>query len=203
MIEFCRENSFYILNGRLGDDKTLGNTTCRHVSCIDYFVCNVNMFDFCCDLSVDEFCPLLSDVNRPISLKFRIKTDINDYASQINHAPRKSKLWDSDNPENFVDNIDILKLCEFDMLISSSICEQFELDSIVEDISRLFMHSAYTAYGDTSVSYDVNCDCNKKKYSKDKPRSKPWYDNECEAARRYFTRAKNVYNRSKTQANAN
>ena len=92
MIEFCRENSFFILNGRLGDDKTLGNTTCRHVSCIDYFVCNVNMFDFCCNLSVDEFCPLLSDVHRPISLKFRIKTDINDYASQTNHAQRKSKL---------------------------------------------------------------------------------------------------------------
>ena len=87
------------------------------------------------------------------------------------------------------------------MLISSTICEQFELDSIVEDISRLFMHSAYTAYGDTSVSYDVNCDRNKKKYSKDKPRSKPWYDNECEAARQDFTRVKNVYNRSKTQAN--
>ena len=36
-------------NGRLGDDKTHGSTTCRNVSCIDYFVCNVdlNIFVFC------------------------------------------------------------------------------------------------------------------------------------------------------------
>ena len=38
MIEFCKENNFYILNGRLGYDNCVGDTTCRGISCIDYFI---------------------------------------------------------------------------------------------------------------------------------------------------------------------
>ena len=77
MVDFCRENNFYILIGGLGDDRTQGGTTCRNVSCIDYFVCNVNRFEFCCNLYVDEVFPLLSDVHSPISLKVCFKSIIN------------------------------------------------------------------------------------------------------------------------------
>ena len=94
MVDFCRENSFYILNGRLGDDRTQGGTTCRNVRCIDYFICNVNMFDFCCNLYVDEFCPLLSDIHSPISLKICFKTIINANVPKTDETVRNIKLWD-------------------------------------------------------------------------------------------------------------
>ena len=40
----------------------------KQASCVDYFVSNVHMFEYLCDKSVDEFCPLLSDVHNPIRL---------------------------------------------------------------------------------------------------------------------------------------
>ena len=161
------------------------------------------MFDFCCNLYLDEFFPLLSDVHNLFSLKICFKTIINANVPKTDETVRNIKLWDSEHPEKFVDSIDILKLCEIenslDNLVSLNICEQSDLDSIVQDISRLFRESAYTAYGEKFMP----CNINDKKQPNASGQSlgKPWYNKERETARQDFTRAKNIYERSKTQTN--
>ena len=91
---------------------------------------------------------------------------------------RNIKLWDSEHPENFVDSIDILKLGEMenslDSLISLNICEQSDLDSIVQDISQLFTESAYTAYGEKFIPCNINI--KNQPNSSGKSLGKPWYN---------------------------
>ena len=38
MIEFCENNNFLILNGRLGNDTSKLKFTCKYRSCVDYYV---------------------------------------------------------------------------------------------------------------------------------------------------------------------
>ena len=128
MIEFCKENNFYILNGRLGYDKSVGGTTCRGISCIDYFLSNVSIFNYCSNLCVEEFCPLLSDVHNPVSLKLALKENsCITPPSKENEINTKAdvKLWNNDCPEKFVDAIDIVMLCEIESKLDNLITNDF------------------------------------------------------------------------------
>ena len=42
LLNFCKHTSLYIANGRIGDDKNIGKTTCKSVSVIDYCIGNYN-----------------------------------------------------------------------------------------------------------------------------------------------------------------
>lgn len=106
-------------------------------------------------------------------------------------------MWNNDCPEKFVDAIDILKLCEIesklDHLITNDISKS-ELDLIVHDISRLFLDSAQTAFGEKFRPQP-------RKNSTTKNNSQPWYGRECKEARKEFIKAKNRYKGSKTDIN--
>jgi hypothetical protein len=36
LLIFCKGNSMFIINGRVGNDKNIGRFTCRNVSVVDY-----------------------------------------------------------------------------------------------------------------------------------------------------------------------
>ena len=86
LIEFCKANSFYILNGRLGSDKNRGATTCRSASTADYFICDTKLFPFTVNLYmyVDNYCPLLSDVHNPVILE--IDFNLSDVPTNQNNT---------------------------------------------------------------------------------------------------------------------
>ena len=200
MIQFCKENIFYILNGRLGYDKSVGGTTCRGISCIDYFLSNVSIFNYCSNFCVEEFCPLLSDVHKPVSLKLVLKENsFITSPSKENEINTKADVisWNNDCAEKFVDAIDILMLREIESKLDNLITNDFSksgLDQIVHDIPRLFLDSAQTAFGEKLIPQH-------RKYSTTKNNSQPWYGRECKDARKEFIKAKNRYRGSKTDTN--
>ena len=67
LLEFCKENNFFILNGRLTGDEN-GNFTCKGSSVVDYCICNVQFLEHFCSLNVIDFCKLFSDAHSPLSL---------------------------------------------------------------------------------------------------------------------------------------
>jgi hypothetical protein len=38
LLEFCKGNSLFIVNGRVGKDKNIGRFTCRNDSVVDYCI---------------------------------------------------------------------------------------------------------------------------------------------------------------------
>ena len=149
--EFCKANSFYMLNGRLGSDKNRGATTCRSASTVDYFICHTKLFPFTVNLYVDNYCPLLSDVHNPVILE--IDFNLSDVPTNQNNTKEgiNVKLWDETHPEYFVDNIDILKVIEVETsLISVEDTDEitsFDIDQIANQISNVFIKSSETAFG--------------------------------------------------------
>ena len=139
----CYSFSCYVLNGRLDTDKICGATTCRNASIVDYFICDTKRFPFTVYLHVDDFCPLLSDVHKPVILQ--IDFDLRD-TWVTNHDNTNNdvnaKLWDREHPEYFEDNIDIIKVSEIEtmlnMLAESEEIESSDVDHIATQISNVF-----------------------------------------------------------------
>ena len=193
LIEFCKANSFYILNGRLGSDKNRGATTCRSASTVDYFICDTKLFPFAVNLYVDTYCPLLSDVHNPVILE--IDFNLSDVSTNQNNTNEgiNIKLWDETHPEYFVDNIDILKVIEVETSLTSiedtDEITSFDIDQIANQISNVFIKSSETAFG-----YKKQPIISKKQKIGNK-NNQPWFGKQCSEARKDFLNAKHRYNK--------
>ena len=96
LLDFCKCNNLYILNGRTGRDKGLGNCTSKGVSTIDYFLCSSRVIPLINDFHVNDFSQFLSDAHCAVSLEIKLQMPyeqehVNNDSSIIS---RHTKLWD-------------------------------------------------------------------------------------------------------------
>jgi len=58
LLEICKANSLFIVNGRIGDDKIEPRKlTCKNSSVVDYCICTLSFFlQFIYNFKVLEFC---------------------------------------------------------------------------------------------------------------------------------------------------
>ena len=51
LLELCRGNNLFIVNGRIGDDYLeSGRLTCRNSSVVDYYICSPCFFEYFCNI---------------------------------------------------------------------------------------------------------------------------------------------------------
>ncbi|CAG2211337.1 unnamed protein product [Mytilus edulis] len=67
LLELCRSLELFFVNGRVGNDRDIGLTTCNN-SVIDYAIVSPNLFQSIVDFNVLIFDPILSDIHKPICL---------------------------------------------------------------------------------------------------------------------------------------
>jgi hypothetical protein len=96
LLDFCRKNNIYIVNGRVGKDKLIGECTCQDVSMIDYFLSSSKLFFHILDFEIKNFTPNLSsreyekDLNQAyVKFQSRLSAEIREASS---HNPKK--FWD-------------------------------------------------------------------------------------------------------------
>ena len=44
VLNLCKGNDLFIINGRIGNDKGIGNLTCKNSSVVDYIILSVDLF---------------------------------------------------------------------------------------------------------------------------------------------------------------
>ncbi|CAC5411896.1 unnamed protein product [Mytilus coruscus] len=66
-LEFCKNNNLFILNGRIGKDKT-GRPTSKKSSVIDYMITTAHFFKLINDFEILDFSKLFSDIHSPLSI---------------------------------------------------------------------------------------------------------------------------------------
>ena len=70
LLEFCKGNSLFIVNGRVGKDKNIGRFTCRNASVVDYCISSPYFFKSFKDFDILDSSKLYSDVHSPIEICF-------------------------------------------------------------------------------------------------------------------------------------
>jgi len=199
-IEFLQENGLFILNGRTVGD-LIGNATSNGVSTVDYFISSPNLFPLIESMCVHDFCPLLSDVHNPISLKF----DINPlYKCTCKDEPESMPtLWDKTETETFIQNVKeeeinmiYTNLCQLQDLVN---IEQSEIDQAVADLGKIYIQAAENSFKPKIKRKENTCGIHKDLNNK----LPSWYGQNCKTQRKIFHKAKSKYKASKTSDNKN
>ena len=195
LVDFCKNNNLFILNGRIGNDRDRPQLTCKNSSVVDYFISSAHIMPNILDLHVHEFSSLYSDAHCLIELTLIIQTTDNPSHSENNPSSTKTKLWNSDKCESFVNNIDILKLAEIEMHLdkimeNDNAISKEEINEVVLEIGNLFESTAKETFGSIHIK--------NKKNKNTKPVIKPWFNTDCVRARNMYHRSRRMYNKYKT-----
>ncbi|WAR28630.1 hypothetical protein MAR_014334, partial [Mya arenaria] len=144
MIEFCKNNNTFILNGRINPDYDNPKLTCKNTSTVDYFISTSDVFQNVIELKILDFCSLLSDVHCPVELKLKSKyTNSPDTQTKANKdSTTKIKYWDQEKSELFSNNIDLTKVAEMEMKLDNlgtiHNIDQTSVNNITDDIAHLY-----------------------------------------------------------------
>ena len=194
LLELCKNNNLFILNGRLGCDQVEPKTTCKDRSTVDYFLCSVDNFDFINDFSILEFSDLYSDVHCPLTLILNTDSSINFNRSEDTQIPSEPKAkvrnWDSKNANIYIENFDVLRVAEIEMKIddlsNSHDISATSINEIVANIGTLFK-TCSKEIGEV-----------KKSPRNYKGKAKPWFNTECSRAQNIYHKCRKMYNKYKT-----
>ena len=66
LLDFCKGNNLFIVNGRIGDDRNKGILTCKNASIVDYCISSVCLLKYFSNFAVLDFSHFYSDVHCPL-----------------------------------------------------------------------------------------------------------------------------------------
>ena len=193
LIEFCKNNNIFILNGRFGMDSA--KLTCKNSSTVDYALTTAFNFEMISSFHVLDFDALFSDAHCPIAITLDIK----------NSKPRSAKprfaknepevrLWDDEKRDLFIQNIDSEEIQNIDSILNSLSLKNDincnEVNTIVGLIENLFVSNAATTFGVKQKVSDTE--------KSQKTVKRPWFNTECYKARNSYHKIRKLYNKYKT-----
>ena len=179
LLKFCKHTGLYIANGRIGDGKNTGKTTCKGESVIDYCIGNYNFLSVIDNFHVHYFSHLLSDCHNPIHVKLNMSLHegIQNIFYNANKVlqPEKVKRWNDDLQQNFIDNLHD-KISAIDVLydrLQNTNGEHVDtnfIDTVVKDTCNILISCAKETFGVTQLK---NQTCKKMREF-----HKPWFTKE-------------------------
>ena len=190
LIETCKNNNLFIVNGRIGKDRHIGAPTFRDKSVIDYTVSTADCFAWLSDFEIIELDPIFSDGHSLISWSLGVQnTDISN-TSNLNDYEQKRNTkykWTDTSKENFIKEIDLN-----------------EVSNIKENIDRIepnyetinFYTNKIASLFDQTAQKTLNT---VKKVWNKRPFDKPWFGPACKAARKEYHKAKRMYKSNKNE----
>ena len=193
LLEFCKNNNIFILNGRFNHDSS--KLTCKNCSTVDYVLSTAFNFEIISSFHIADFDPLFSDAHCPLSLT----TDTQKMNKDKNYRGKKStnipeiRLWDNEKCGLFVQNINLEVITEIDSLLDSIIAnsdvQAHDINIVVGCIEELFISNSEMTFGVKNKPTAIN---------KCRSGKKQWFNGECNIARNKYHKIRKMYNKYKT-----
>ena len=155
LVEFCKCLKMLIVNGRVGDDRAIGQTTCKNVSVVDYFIANVELFPCFANFSVLDFERCISDVHNAIRLTITLshenEQEIYANTNENNDDDNDTKLtrpkWQPGSEGDFIRNINVLNVRQLERKMLECLDDihavtQQNVDSFTNDFCDILKQSA-------------------------------------------------------------
>ncbi|MES9902847.1 MAG: reverse transcriptase family protein [Sedimenticola sp.] len=182
LIEICRNINLFILNGRVGSDKGIGEFTFRNKSVIDYALASADLLRYVSDFKITETDSLFSDGHAIISV------DLSCIPSKQNKqnnskTQKHARKWNSKLSDKFVNNINTEQLLNLLQLPDS----KDTINSITSEIASVFENAAQKTFTSTFCPKAAG--------------DKPWFGSECRRTRKSYHKAKKKYHHYKTNYN--
>ena len=196
LIEFCKNNNTFIINGRIGKDAVSPELTCKNSSTVDYVLSTAYNFEIIKSFSVLEFNMLYSDAHCPLSIDILIRNVTIQKAKSraSNESTPEIKLWDENKCENFTENLDFGALEHINSLINLMSAKETiqiqDINTVISLIENLFLTASKETFGFKRRVGVKNTLCN--------GRNNKWFNRECKTARNTYHTTRKQYNKYKT-----
>ena len=188
------------MNGRVGDDKGIGQYTfvgSRGSSVVDYVLCTQDLFRNVCHFKVHEPNILSDHCLLTFSFDFQMlsarETIENDYEQVSGRY-----VWNSDYKEEFLNSLKTTdtteRLSELNARIPSC-TENNEIEQCLADFNNIIEHAASPMFKES-----FNPPNNSERTSIIKQEA-PWFDERCAEKKFYFMRMLDKYRLSKSDVN--
>ena len=193
LLDMCKNNDLFILNGRIGEDGVKTKLTCKDKSTVDYSLSSGQLFRYYSEFQVNDFANLFSDAHCGLSLCININLDnVQAQPNTVNYP--KAKLWNSEKSELFTENLDITKVMKIEMkldqILEKSSVIYDDINDITSDIANLFETTSIKTFG-----FKKNNNKPIDKYSN----FKPWFNKDCINARHIYHKTRKMYNKYKSE----
>lgn len=189
LIDICKSNNLFILNGRCGTDRNKGAMTFRNLSVIDYSIVSHHALQFVSMFDIIEVDPLFSDGHSLLSTNLCLSQNciINKNTCLKQNNKRKPKLPE-DKKAAFVQNINHSKVNDLHDFIqdsskNSNLVNKDKINSMCLKFSEIFHESARSCIPDKSYSNHIKG-------------KKPWFGKQCAYARKRYHLAKTKHSRN-------
>ena len=110
LLDICKGNNLFILNGRIGKDKNLGKLTFRDTSILDYAITNAGGLKFVHDFEITDMDALFSDGHSLLSLALKLYTEQHKKRLTGFNDPGMYRHWEHEKADSFVSNVDPVRI---------------------------------------------------------------------------------------------
>ena len=227
LLNLCKSTQLFFVNGRVGADKGVGQTTCNN-SLIDYVIITPELFRAIVDFDILSYDPIFSDVHKPVCLKLcsNIRSDCvqcgvtggsrSDCAQCADTTGRSDCVqcreksdneshikpkWFRDRAAVFQENLDVNKIDELLVRlgdIDPKNTNIVTINDIVENCNSIIKNAAECA--DMLIKTTSNV---KKHGCKKYNHCKKYFNSECYIKRKAYRKAKKYHYRVRSVVNHN
>ena len=192
-------STLYIINGRVGSDRSIGSYITSRNSVVDYTIRSPSILSKCVNFEVLDFDPLFSDIH--CALQFSLKSNntetctISEFDVPINvdeptiHNDKLGYIWDYTKKVDFIQNINTENI---ENIMTKLSLGNIGIDIIVNDINKIWQNSAAYALREKSP--------NLQRHEGDGGNSK-WFNRDCRVSRINYLRNKDAFRRNKSYIN--
>ena len=203
LLDICKNNNVYIVNGRMGKDRAKGECTCNNVSLVDYFIASSNLFPHIFEFEIKEFSPLFSDIHNQLHITLKRFYNNATVVSEKKVSDVAIGKWDNEKLEEFIEVFsgnenfksiqENLHTLEIQLSDTSNITVN-DINSVVDGIGKLFTDTATRVFGVRQKQ------CHTENHGSSTHQT-PWFTDKCEEKRILFHEARKEYNLNKNESN--
>ena len=209
LIQICRNNNIFILNGRVHKDRNLGNFTFRNKSVFDYVLSTAESFQYVINFEISETDSLFSDGHSAVTWALRcnpLPTSViasslsSDSTPSLQHYGKLKYKWGNNLKEEFANNLCLNEMNEIYLIFDSTEVDvKDKIDSITHKIKYIFQEAAKNTLPRKRnvvvffffFFFSFN----------NKNNNKSWFGPNCFKARKIYHEAKTAYNSNKNDIN--
>ena len=193
-IDLCISCGLKVANGRCGEDKGVGKTTCKNVAVDDIVAMSPELFEIVNSFKIDDFDPLLSDCHCAINFSFSLSNSCS--------IPKKKQKRKEKVNKNLVKDLD--QKLEFNLPSQDEVDSIFTNSEINSDDDRILVIEnalnnisnilTKTVPNERPNSDEPTCQdpLRKSRIPYLLKQNKPWFDDNCRLKRLIYLKQKKL-----------
>lgn len=205
LIDLCKNLNLVVVNGRAGNDSSLGKCTTKDNSVIDYFLVNPTLFEHINEFEVHPFDRLFSDVHCKIHCELNkeyvnvpdaenIEENQNNPVNIISNGNNCFPNWNENNCDIYLRNISNEAVENILSIFDENIDSKSIIDKVTCSLKEIFLDTANDSFGRNDVK--------KRKFKNSRYKShKKWFNADCINARRNYLQSKLSFNHNRSTEN--